>query len=152
MVEGDITGNQADIVGKVSGNIRAKEPQLRGDSGNRKRICRQTRWNLPQHSTDNATWAPNVVEMNSNEQQKPPPLQIISNFSAICKPGRNWLAALAIGVFIGLKVINGNKHRHCWPVVLPLLILSGNLYKLYRETSRKNKMNKTPRQLIRPIP
>jgi len=24
-VEGDITGNQADIVGKVSGNIRAKE-------------------------------------------------------------------------------------------------------------------------------
>lgn len=31
-VEGDITGNQADIVGKVSGNIRAKELlQLRGD-------------------------------------------------------------------------------------------------------------------------
>lgn len=32
VVEGDITGNQADIVGKVSGNIRAKDLlQLRGD-------------------------------------------------------------------------------------------------------------------------
>lgn len=33
VVEGDINGNQADVVGKVSGNIRAKELlQLRGDS------------------------------------------------------------------------------------------------------------------------
>ena len=33
VVEGDIMGNQADIVGKVSGNIRAKELlQLRGES------------------------------------------------------------------------------------------------------------------------
>jgi len=32
VVEGDISGAQADIVGKVSGNIRAKELlQLRGD-------------------------------------------------------------------------------------------------------------------------
>lgn len=32
VVEGDITGSQADIVGKVSGNIRTKELlQLRGD-------------------------------------------------------------------------------------------------------------------------
>src|SRR5215213_6470399 len=32
VVEGDISGNQADIVGKVSGNIKAKELiQLRGD-------------------------------------------------------------------------------------------------------------------------
>ena len=31
-VQGDITGNQADIVGKVSGNVRAKELlQLRGE-------------------------------------------------------------------------------------------------------------------------
>jgi len=38
VVEGDISGNQADIVGKVSGNIRVKDLlQLRGDctvSGN----------------------------------------------------------------------------------------------------------------------
>ena len=38
VVDGDITGNQADIVGKVSGNIRAKEIlQLKGEcevSGN----------------------------------------------------------------------------------------------------------------------
>jgi cytoskeletal protein CcmA (bactofilin family) len=38
IVEGDISGNQADIVGKVSGNVRTKELlQLRGDcqvSGN----------------------------------------------------------------------------------------------------------------------
>jgi cytoskeletal protein CcmA (bactofilin family) len=33
VVEGDINGNQADVVGRVSGNIRAKELlQLRGDS------------------------------------------------------------------------------------------------------------------------
>lgn len=32
VVEGDLSGNQADIVGKVSGNIRAKDLlQLRGD-------------------------------------------------------------------------------------------------------------------------
>lgn len=32
IVEGDISGNQADVVGKVSGNIRAKDIlQLRGD-------------------------------------------------------------------------------------------------------------------------
>ena len=32
IVEGDITGNQADIVGKVSGNIKTKDLlQLRGD-------------------------------------------------------------------------------------------------------------------------
>ena len=33
VVEGDISGNQADIIGKVTGNIKAKELlQLRGDS------------------------------------------------------------------------------------------------------------------------
>jgi cytoskeletal protein CcmA (bactofilin family) len=33
VVEGDINGNQADIVGKVSGNVRTKELlQLRGES------------------------------------------------------------------------------------------------------------------------
>lgn len=33
VVEGDINGNQADVVGRVSGNIRAKELlQLRGES------------------------------------------------------------------------------------------------------------------------
>ena len=33
VVEGDITGNQADIIGKVTGNIRAKDLiQLRGES------------------------------------------------------------------------------------------------------------------------
>ncbi len=32
-VEGDITGNQADIIGKVSGNVKAKDLlQLRGDA------------------------------------------------------------------------------------------------------------------------
>ncbi|MCG2615573.1 polymer-forming cytoskeletal protein [Terrimonas sp. NA20] len=33
IVEGDITGNQADIIGKVTGNVKAKDLlQLRGDS------------------------------------------------------------------------------------------------------------------------
>jgi cytoskeletal protein CcmA (bactofilin family) len=41
-VEGDISGNQADIVGKVSGNIKTKDLlQLRGDCCCEwKRLCR----------------------------------------------------------------------------------------------------------------
>lgn len=71
MVEGDITGNQADIVGKVSGNIRAKELlQLRGDSvvtGNvfagKLQVEPSATFNGQCHM------GANVVEMNSNEQQ-----------------------------------------------------------------------------------
>ncbi|MGH2553364.1 MAG: bactofilin family protein [Chitinophagaceae bacterium] len=71
VVEGDISGNQADIVGKVSGNIRAKELlQLRGESvvtGNlfagKLQIEPSATFNGQCHM------GANIVEMNNNEQQ-----------------------------------------------------------------------------------
>jgi cytoskeletal protein CcmA (bactofilin family) len=71
VVEGDITGNQADIVGKVSGNIRAKELlQLRGEcvvTGNlfagKLQVEPSATFNGQCHM------GANIVEMNNNEQQ-----------------------------------------------------------------------------------
>lgn len=72
VVEGDLSGNQADIVGKVSGNIRAKELlQLRGDAvvnGN----LYAGKLQVEPSATFNGQchMGANVVEMiNSNEQQ-----------------------------------------------------------------------------------
>ena len=71
VVEGDITGNQADIVGKVSGNIRAKELlQLRGESvvtGN----LYAGKLQVEPSATFNGQchMGANVVEMNKDEQQ-----------------------------------------------------------------------------------
>ena len=71
VVEGDITGNQADIVGKVSGNIRAKDLlQLRGDcvvSGN----LYAGKLQVEPTATFNGQcfMGANVVEMGNNEQQ-----------------------------------------------------------------------------------
>jgi len=71
VVEGDITGNQADIVGKVSGNIRAKELlQLRGEcavTGN----LYAGKLQVEPSATFNGQchMGANIVEMNNNEQQ-----------------------------------------------------------------------------------
>jgi cytoskeletal protein CcmA (bactofilin family) len=71
VVEGDITGNQADIVGKISGNIRAKELlQLRGEcvvTGN----LYAGKLQIEPTATFNGQchMGANVVEMTSNEQQ-----------------------------------------------------------------------------------
>ncbi|HEX7845900.1 MAG TPA: polymer-forming cytoskeletal protein [Chitinophagaceae bacterium] len=72
VVEGDIIGNQADIVGKVSGNIRAKDLlQLRGEcsvSGN----LYAGKLQVEPTATFNGQchMGANVVEMsNGNEQQ-----------------------------------------------------------------------------------
>ncbi len=71
VVEGDISGNQADIVGKVSGNIRAKELlQLRGEcvvSGN----LYAGKLQVEPSATFNGQchMGANVVEMSNNEQQ-----------------------------------------------------------------------------------
>lgn len=71
VVEGDITGNQADIVGKVSGNIRSKELlQLRGEcvvSGN----LYAGKLQIEPSATFNGQchMGANVVEMTNNEQQ-----------------------------------------------------------------------------------
>lgn len=71
VVEGDITGNQADITGKVSGSIRSKELlQLRGQcvvTGN----LYAGKLQVEPSATFNGQchMGANVVEMNSNEQQ-----------------------------------------------------------------------------------
>lgn len=71
VVEGDISGNQADIVGKVTGNIRSKELlQLRGEcvvSGN----LYAGKLQIEPSATFNGQchMGANVVEMNSNEPQ-----------------------------------------------------------------------------------
>jgi cytoskeletal protein CcmA (bactofilin family) len=71
VVEGDITGNQADIVGKVSGNIRTKELlQLRGESvvtGN----LYAGKLQVEPSATFNGQchMGANVVEMMNNEAQ-----------------------------------------------------------------------------------
>jgi cytoskeletal protein CcmA (bactofilin family) len=70
VVEGDISGNQADIVGKVSGNIRTKELlQLRGEcvvTGN----LYAGKLQVEPSATFNGQchMGGNVVEMTSNEQ------------------------------------------------------------------------------------
>ena len=71
VVDGDITGNHADIVGKVSGNIRAKEMvQLRGEcvvTGN----LYAGKLQIEPTATFNGQchMGANVVEMTANEQQ-----------------------------------------------------------------------------------
>jgi F0F1-type ATP synthase assembly protein I len=71
---------------------------------------------------------------------KPPPdsnKRFLMRYAAL---GSQLLAAIAIGVFAGLKA---DKWLHTSPLfacVLPLLILSLIFYKLFRETS-KNKPN-----------
>jgi cytoskeletal protein CcmA (bactofilin family) len=71
VVEGDISGNQADVVGKVSGNIRTKELlQLRGESvvaGN----LYAGKLQIEPSATFNGQchMGANVVDMTNNEQQ-----------------------------------------------------------------------------------
>jgi cytoskeletal protein CcmA (bactofilin family) len=71
VVEGDISGNQADIVGKVAGNIKTKELlQLRGESivtGN----LYAAKLQVEPTATFNGQchMGANVVEMSNNEPQ-----------------------------------------------------------------------------------
>lgn len=71
VVEGDISGNQADITGKVSGNVRSKELlQLRGQcvvAGN----LYAGKLQIEPSATFNGQchMGANVVEMSNNEQQ-----------------------------------------------------------------------------------
>jgi cytoskeletal protein CcmA (bactofilin family) len=70
-VEGDISGNQADITGKVAGNVRAKELlQLRGEcivTGN----LYAGKLQVEPSATFNGQchMGANIVEMSGNEQQ-----------------------------------------------------------------------------------
>ena len=71
VVGGDIMGNQADIVGKVSGNIRAKELlQLRGESTVTGNIY-AGKLQIEPTATFNGQchMGANVVEISKNEQQ-----------------------------------------------------------------------------------
>ena len=71
VVEGDITSNQADISGKVSGNIRAKELlQLRGESAVTGNIY-AGKLQIEPTATFNGQchMGANIVEIGKNEQQ-----------------------------------------------------------------------------------
>jgi len=76
VVEGDIFGNQADIVGKVSGNVRTKELlQLRGESivtGN----LYAGKLQVEPTATFNGQchMGANIVEMNNNSE----PLSVLN--------------------------------------------------------------------------
>lgn len=70
-VEGDISGNLADVIGKVTGNIRAKELlQLLGES-NVTGDLYAGKLQVEPTATFNGQchMGANIVEMNSNEQQ-----------------------------------------------------------------------------------
>lgn len=70
-VEGDITGNQADIVGKVSGNLKIKDIlMLRGDAVVEGNIF-AAKLQIEPSSTFNGQchMGANVVEMGGNEVQ-----------------------------------------------------------------------------------
>jgi len=71
VVEGDIRGNQADITGKVSGNIRTTELlQLRGDCMVKGNLY-AGKLQLEPTATFNGEchMGANIVEMNNNEPQ-----------------------------------------------------------------------------------
>ena len=71
VIEGDISGNQADIVGKVTGTIHTKELlQLRGNSIVKGNLY-AGKLQLEPTATFNGEcrMGANVVEMNANEQQ-----------------------------------------------------------------------------------
>lgn len=71
VIEGDISGNQADIVGKVTGNIRSKELlQLRGNCVVKGNLY-AGKLQLEPTATFNGQchMGANIVEMNNNEQQ-----------------------------------------------------------------------------------
>jgi F0F1-type ATP synthase assembly protein I len=51
--------------------------------------------------------------------------------------GTQILAGLALAVFIGIRIDKWLNTLPLFGSVLPLLVLSGMFYKLYRETSRK---------------
>ena len=71
IVEGDISGNQADIVGKVSGNIHTKELlQLRGEcvvTGNL--FAGKLQVEFSATFNGQCHMGANIVEMNKDEQQ-----------------------------------------------------------------------------------
>ena len=71
VVEGDISGNQADIVGKVSGNIRAKELlQLQGECSVTGNLFAGKLLVEPSATFNGQChMGANIVDMNMNEQQ-----------------------------------------------------------------------------------
>lgn len=77
VVEGDINGNQADITGKVSGNVKTKDLlQLRGDcviNGNlfagKLQVEPTATFNGQCHMGASNEEGANIVDMKKNEQQ-----------------------------------------------------------------------------------
>ena len=81
--------------------------------------------------------------MNNNKQQSTDsgksPIsnrQFLLRYASL---GTQLLAAIGLAVFLGLKADKWLKTSPLLACVLPLLTLAGLFYKIYRETSRKNK-------------
>ena len=71
---------------------------------------------------------------NHNKQKPPGNREFFLRYASL---GSQLLAAIAVIVFIGFQA---DKWLHTSPLlacVLPLLVLGGIFYKLFRETSRK---------------
>ena len=68
------------------------------------------------------------------EQGPPDNKKFMMRYAAL---GTQLLAAIAIGVFVGLKADEWLHTSPLFACVLPLLILTLIFYKLFKETSRK---------------
>ena len=73
-----------------------------------------------------------------NKQQPPDKQSNRAFFLRYASLGSQLLAAIAISVFLGLKTDQWLHSSPLFACVVPLLVLSGIFYKLYRETGRKN--------------
>ena len=76
--------------------------------------------------------------MNNNpkQSQQPDNKKYLLRYAGL---GTQLLAAIGISVFIGLKTDNWLGTSPLLACVLPLLVLFGIFYKLFKETSAKNK-------------
>ena len=68
---------------------------------------------------------------------KPQPNSNKKEFYRYASLGTYILASLAVAVFAGLKLDKWLNTLPLFGCILPLLVLAGIFYKLYRDTSRK---------------
>lgn len=73
---------------------------------------------------------------------KPPSNSNKQFFLKFASLGSQLLAALAVAVFLGLKVDKWLKTMPLFSITLPLLTLMGIFYKIMRDTATKKKNEK----------
>lgn len=70
---------------------------------------------------------------------KPPPNSNKAFFVKYASLGTQLLVAIGLSVYGGLKIDQWLHTLPLFAALLPLLVLTAIFYKLFRETSRKNK-------------